>query len=130
MAPQDNRTLGELMAGLSSDTTRLVRKEFELATTEMTAKVRTAGGHVATAAIGGALAHAGLLVLLAAIVIALAQLGMAPWLSAALVAVVTMAIGYMLISKGASALRNTSVVPTQAIQSLTEDAKWTTGQGA
>jgi hypothetical protein len=130
MAPQDNRTLGELMAELSSDTTRLVRKEFELATTEITAKVRTAGGHVATAAIGGALAHAGLLVLLAAIVIALAQLGMPPWLSAALVAVVTMGIGYMLISKGASALRNTSVVPTQAIQSLTEDAKWTTRQGA
>ena len=130
MAAQDNRTLGELMAELSSDITRLVRKEFELASTEMTAKVRTAGGHVATAAAGAALAHAGLLVLLAAIVIALAQLGMPTWLSAALVAVVTMAIGYMLLNKGATALRHTSVVPTQAIQSLTEDAKWTTGQKA
>src|SRR5688500_12476931 len=86
MAPQDNRSLGELMAELSSETSRLVRKEVELATTELTAKTRVAGGHVATAAIGGALTHAGLLVLLAAIVIGLAQLGVTPWLSAAIVA--------------------------------------------
>lgn len=130
MASQDNRSLGELMAELSSETSRLVRKEVELATTEMTAKARVAGGHAATAAIGGALAHAGLLVLLAAIVIGLAQLGVTPWLSATIVALATMAIGYVLINKGASALRDTSVVPTQAINSLKEDAKWTTRQGA
>lgn len=129
MATQDNRSLGELLAELSGETSRLVRKEVELATTEMTAKARTAGGHVATAAIGGALAHAGLLVLLAALVIGLAQLGMPAWLSATIVAVATMAIGYVLINKGAGALRTTSVVPTQAIQSLKEDAKWTTRQG-
>ena len=130
MAPQDSRSLGDLMAELSSETSRLVRKEVELATTEMNAKARTAGGHVATAAIGGALAHAGLLVLLSAIVIGLAQLGVTAWLSAAIVALGTMAIGYMLINKGATALRTTSVVPTQAIESLKEDAKWTTRQGA
>ena len=130
MAPQDNRSLGELMAELSSETSRLVRKEVELATTELTATARTAGGHVATAAVGGALAHAGLLVLLAAIVIGLAQLGVTPWLSAAIVAIATMVIGYVLVNKGVSSLRNTSVVPTQAIQSLKEDAKWTTRQGA
>jgi hypothetical protein len=130
MATQDNRSLSELMAELSSETSRLVRKEVELATTEMTAKARVAGGHAATAAIGGALAHAGLLVLLAAIVIGLAQLGITPWLSAAIVAVATMAIGYVLVNKGAAGLRGTSVVPTQAINSLKEDAKWTTRQGA
>jgi len=130
MPAQDNRSLGELLAELSSETARLVRKEVELATTEITAKARTAGGHVATAAIGGALAHAGLLVLLAAIVLGLAELGMPAWLAAAIVAVATMAIGYVMSSKGASALRNTSVVPTQAIQSVKEDAKWTTRQGA
>lgn len=130
MAPQDNRSLGELMAELSSDTSRLVRKEVELATAEMTAKARTAAGHMATAAVGGALAHAGLLVLLAALVIGLAQLGVTPWLSAAIVAIATMAIGYALVNKGVSSLRHTSVVPTQAIQSLKEDAKWTTRQGA
>jgi VIT1/CCC1 family predicted Fe2+/Mn2+ transporter len=130
MRAQDNRSLTELMAELSSETARLVRKEVELATTEMTAKARTAGAHAATAAIGGALAHAGLLILLAAIVIGLAQLGVPAWLSAVIVAIATLAIGYGLVNKGANGLKNTSVVPTQAIQSLKEDAKWTTRQGA
>jgi drug/metabolite transporter (DMT)-like permease len=130
MAPQDNRSLADLVAELSSETGRLVRKEVELATTEMTAKVRVAAAHAATAAAGGALLHAGLLVLLAAIVIGLAQLGLTAWLSAAIVALGTMAAGYVLINKGMSALRGTSVVPTQAIESIKEDAKWTTRQGA
>jgi len=130
MPPQDNRSLTELLAELSSETSRLVRKEVELATTEMTAKARVAGAHVGIAAVGGALLHAGLLVILAAIVIGLAQLGVTPWLSALIVAVATMAIGYVLVNKGVSALRGTSVVPTQAIDSLKEDAKWTTRQGA
>ena len=50
--------------------------------------------------------------------------------TAALVALATMAVGYGLVTKGANGLRNTSVVPTQAIESLKEDAKWTTRQGA
>jgi len=122
--------ISRMMAELSSETARLVRKEVELASTEMTAKARIAGGPAATAATGGALVHAGLLVLLAAFVIGLAQLGVTPWLSAAIVAVLTMVIGYVLINKGVSALRGTSVVPAQAIDSLKEDAKWTTRQGA
>jgi drug/metabolite transporter (DMT)-like permease len=130
MSPQDNRSLSDLVAELSSETSRLVRKEVELATTEMTAKARVAGGHAATAAVGGALAHAGLLVLLAAFVIGLAQLGVTPWLSATIVALATMGIGYALVNKGVSALRGTSVVPTRAIDSLKEDAKWTRRQGA
>ena len=39
---QDERSLGELFAELSRETGVLVRKEVELATTEMTAKARTA----------------------------------------------------------------------------------------
>lgn len=130
MPPQDNRSLGDLVAELSRETGLLVRKEVELATTEMTAKVRRAGTHVATAAAGGALAHAGLLVLLAAVVIGLAQLGVTPWLSAAIVGAATIGIGYLLVTKGVNALRTTGVVPTHTVQSLKEDAKWTTRQGA
>jgi drug/metabolite transporter (DMT)-like permease len=130
MAPKDERSLGELLSELSRETSLLVRKEVELATTEMTAKARTAGGHVALAATGGALAHAALLVLLAAFVVGLTQLGIAAWLAALIVAVVVGAVGYMLINKGVSALRATPVVPTHTVQSLKEDAKWTTRQGA
>ena len=59
----DERSIGELFAELSRETTVLVRKEFELATTEMNAKLKSAGTHAAMVAAGGALAHAGLLVL-------------------------------------------------------------------
>jgi len=66
MPEQDPRSLGDLLAQLSRETGVLVRKEVELATTEMTAKAREAAADAAITAAGGALAHAGLLVLLAA----------------------------------------------------------------
>ena len=130
MAPKDERSIGDLISELSRETGQLVRKEVELATTEMTAKVRSAATHVAVAAAGGALAHAALLVLLAAIVVGLTQIGVSPWLAALIVALVTAGVGYALINKGVNALRATRVVPTHTVQSLKEDAKWTTRQGA
>ena len=129
-ARNDERSLGELLAELSRETGQLVRKEVELATTEMTAKARKAAAGAGLAAAGGALAHAGLLVLLAAIVMALAQVGVSPWLSALIVAVVTMAGGYLLVTRGVDQMRRTSVAPTQAIEALKETAAWTTRQGA
>ena len=130
MPPRDERSLGELFSELSRETAQLVRKEVELATTEMTAKARIAGTNVAIASAGGALVHAALLVLLAAIVVGLTQAGIPAWVAALIVALVTGGIGYLLINKGVSALRATSVVPTHAVQSLKEDTKWTTRQGA
>jgi Putative Actinobacterial Holin-X, holin superfamily III len=122
---QDERSLGELFAELSRETGVLVRKEVELATTEMTAKAKVAGSHAATIAAGGALVHAALLVLLAGIVIGLAQIGVQPWLSALIVALVTGVIGYVLVNKGRTGLRRTSVTPTRTIESLKETASWT-----
>ena len=125
MARQDERSLGELFAELSRETGVLVRKELELAKTEMTAKARVATAHASTVAIGGALAHAGLLVFLAALVIGLAQLGVEPWLSALIVSLLTIGVGYLLASKGLANLRRTSVAPTQTIESIKETTTWT-----
>jgi len=125
-ARQDERSLGELFADLTKETGVLVRKEVELATTELAAKARVAGAHTATVAAGGALAHAGLLVLLGAIVIALTRLGVEPWLAALIVALATGGIGYLLVRKGLDALQRTSVKPTQTIESLKETTTWTT----
>lgn len=126
----EDRSLGDLLSELSSETATLVRKEVELATTEMTAKAQKAAANVAVAAAGGALVHAGLLVLLAAIVVGMAQLGLAPWLSALIVAVVVMVVGYVMVNRGLSNLRQTDVAPRQAIETLKENARWTTRQGA
>ena len=126
MAPRtDERSLGELFAELSRDTGLLVRKEVELATTELTGKAKVASMHAATVAAGGALAHAGLLVLLAALVSLLVRLGVELWLSAGIVAFLTMAIGYFLVNKGLANLRQANLAPTQTIQSIKETTSWT-----
>jgi xanthine/uracil permease len=125
-----DRSLGELLAELSRETGVLVRKEVELATTEMTAKARKAAADAGITATGGALIHAGLLVLLAAVVIGLAQMGVTPWLSALIVALLTMGIGYALVNKGLTNMRQMSVAPTRTIETLKENAQWTTRQGA
>jgi drug/metabolite transporter (DMT)-like permease len=127
---QDERSLGELLAELSQETGVLVRKEVELATTELTAKARTAAADAGITAAGGALVHAGLLVLLSAFVIGLAQLGVTPWLSALIVALVTMGGGYLLVNKGLTNMRQITVTPTQTVETLKENARWTTRQGA
>lgn len=125
-ARHDERSLGELFSELSRETGVLIRKEMELATTEMTVKARVAAGHAATVATGGALAHAALLVFLASVVMLLARFGIDPWLSALIVAVVTAAAGYVLIRKGLTSLGRTSVAPTQTIQTIKETTSWTT----
>jgi drug/metabolite transporter (DMT)-like permease len=122
----DNRSLGDLLAELSRETGVLVRKELDLATTELTAKARKAGAQIAIAAAGGALVHAGVLVLLAMLVMALIGLGLAAWLAALLVGIAAVAIGYLLVNRGLSALRSTSITPRQTIETLKEDARWTT----
>jgi drug/metabolite transporter (DMT)-like permease len=124
-ARHDERSLGELFAELSRETGLLVRKEIELATTEMTAKARVATRHATTVAVGGVLAHAALLVLLAAIVIGLAEMGLPAWLSALIVAIVAGLGGYLLVQRGLAHLRRTSVAPTQTMESLKETTTWT-----
>ena len=126
----DNRSLGDLLAELSRETGQLVRKEIELASTEMTSKAKKAGAHISVAAAGGALIHAGVLVLLAMLVIALSELGLEPWLAALIVGVLTIGIGYLLLNRGMAGLRGTSMMPQQTIETLKEDARWTTRQGA
>jgi hypothetical protein len=126
----DDRSLGELFAELSRETGQLVRKEVELATTEMTAKVTRAAKGAGVVAAGGTLMHAGLLVLMAAIVSALVQMGLSLLISALVVAAATMAIGYMLVTSGLTKIRHTKMAPKQTIESLKETATWTTRQGA
>jgi Putative Actinobacterial Holin-X, holin superfamily III len=126
----DNRSLAELMGELSRETATLVRKELELATTELSAKTAEAGRHVAIAASGGALVHAGLLVFLAALVIALTEVGLAAWLAALLVAALTTICGYLLMRTEISKLRQTRFAPTHTIESIKESTTWTTRQGA
>ena len=119
----DNRSLGELFASLSKDTTTLVRQEIELAKTEISEKVSETGKNVASLVVGGAIAYAALLFILAAIAVGLAQI-MEPWLAVLIVGVVVAIVGFILVQKGMNALKHMNFVPEKTIATLKEDKEW------
>jgi uncharacterized membrane protein YqjE len=120
---KDDRSLGELFADLSRETTTLVRQEVELAKTEMTQKASRVLKNVGFLAIGGAVAYAGFLAIIAAVIILLAAI-LPWWLSALLVGIVIAAIGGFLIWKGLDALKKEDLVPRETLESLKEDQEW------
>ena len=122
--PRDDRSLGELFSELTRELTALVRQEVALARTELTQKATTVGKNVGFLAAGGAVAYAGFLALLAALIIGLGQLGLPWWLSALIVGLVVAGIGYLLVQKGLTALKQLNLAPEQTIATLKEDKEW------
>ena len=121
---RDDRSLGELLGDLGSQVTTLVRKELELARTEMTDKASAASRDAALMGVGGALLYAGLLGLMAAIVLGLIEAGLDPWIAALLVGVVVAAIGGALVARGRSGLAITDLTPKRTIETIQDDAEW------
>ena len=121
---KEDRSLGELFGELAADMGTLVRKEVELARTEMNQKASRVGKDVGFLAVGGAVAYAGLLAIVAAIIIGLATLGLQWWLAALIVGLVVAGIGYFLVQKGLDALKREDIAPRQTIETLQEDKEW------
>ena len=121
---QDDRSLGDLFADLSRETTTLVRQEIALAKVEMTQKAKSAGKDVAFLAVGGAVLYAGLLAFLAACILALNLIVHLWWLSAAIIAACVLIIGYVLVMRGINNLKKGDLVPSQTLQTLKQDAEW------
>ena len=121
--PDQERSLGDLFSQLTHDLSTLMRQEVMLAKTELRQKASKAGKDVGFLAAGGAIAYAGFLVILAGIVLALG-LVLPWWASALIVGVVVAAIGYFLIRKGQTALKQADLTPKQTIETLKEDQQW------
>ena len=117
----DDRSLGDLFAELSRETTTLVRQEINLAKTEMTQKATRAGKDVGFLVAGGAVVYAGALAILAAIILVLGQAGVPWWLSALIVGVVVAGIGYVLIRRGLDNLKHEDMAPRQTIDTIKGD---------
>lgn len=124
---REERSLGDLFSELTRETSTLVRKEIELAKTEMTDKATKAGKNVASLAIGGAVAYAGALALIAGVILLLGN-AIPLWVSALIVGLVVAGIGYFLIQKGLTALKHLDMVPHQTIETLKEDKEWAKDQ--
>jgi len=120
-------SLGELFASLARDTSTLVRKEVELATTEMTGKVSDLGKHAGMLGAGGAVAYGGFLAVLAGVILVLGRV-IPIWLSALIVGIVVVGIGYLLIQRGLDAIKRANLSPRQTIETLKEDTEWAKDQ--
>ena len=120
---KEDRSLGELFAELTRETSTLVRQEMHLATTELTQKASQAGKDVGFLAAGGAVAYAGFLAIVAAAISLLAEV-IPLWLSALLVGGVVAGGGYYLIQQGLERLKRLDLAPRQTIETLKEDKEW------
>lgn len=117
----DDRSLGDLFAELSRETSTLVRQEVALARTELTQTATQVGKDVGFLLVGGAIVYAGVLGIMAAIVIALGQLGVQWWLAAAIVGVGMAVVGYLLIRRGLDQLKRANLAPRQTMDTLKGD---------
>src|SRR5947209_5330564 len=111
-----DRSLGELFSELTRETTTLVRREVDLAKTEMSHKLAEVGRDIGFLAAGGAGLYGGLLALLAALMIGLGQAGVTWWLSGLIVRVAVLALGGFLVWSGLNNLKHTTVAPQETIE--------------
>jgi hypothetical protein len=130
-ATHQDRSLGDLLRDLSTETGDLLRKEVELAKAEMSEKAARVGKDVGAMALGGGMALVGSLALLYAAIAGLTALldtflplGVAVWLAPLIIGGALVFLGYGRITKALADLKETSLAPRQTTQSLQENKQW------
>jgi uncharacterized membrane protein YqjE len=128
---KDERSLGQLIKELTSETSTLLRQEVELAKAEMSEKVSRVGTNLAAVGVGGAVALLGAMALVAAATLGLVSLfdnfmspEVAVWVAPLLVGAVLAGIGYAMIKKAMTTLRQESITPKKTTQTLQENKEW------
>lgn len=121
------RSLGELFAELTRETSTLVRQEVALAKTELSQKASEVGKDVGLLGAGGAVAYAGFLAVIAGVIAGIGTF-LPLWLSAILVGLVVLGLGYVLVQRGRTGLKRVDLVPRQTIATLKEDSEWAKDQ--
>ena len=122
--PNSERSLGDLFGDLARDMGTLVSQEVALARTEITETASRVAKDIAVLAVGGLVAYAGLLAIIAAVIFLIADRGVPLWASALIVGAVVAVVGYVLVQRGISALKQQDLTPRQTIQSIKEDTQW------
>ena len=124
MERHEERSLGELFGDLTRSLTTLIRKELELARTEMMTRAGRMSRDAAMMGVGGALLYAALIGLLATAVLVLIELGLPAWLATVIVAVLVAAVGGLLVATGQDRLKKADLVPRRTIETVQDDAEW------
>jgi uncharacterized membrane protein YqjE len=118
-----DRSVGELLKELSTETSTLVRKEMELARAELQEQGKRAGMGA------GLLGGAGVVALLAlgsltATVIALLDKAMDTWLAALIVTLIWAAVAGVLALQGRNKLKEATPPAPQTVETVKEDVRW------
>ena len=124
MVPGEHeRPIGDLLSDLASQVGTLVRREIELARSEVASSLTQVGRGAGLTGFGGALIHAGFLALLAAAVLGLIQAGMDPWLAALVVGALVVGIGFVVASIGLKEVQTTDLAPRRTVASIRRDVE-------
>lgn len=125
------RSLGDLLRGLTHETRSLLRKEVELARTEAVEKATFLGGRVGDVALGGAVALMGGLALLAAGVTGFTALldlfmttELAAFVAPLLLGAALAFAGWSKVQKALDEIRGEGVAPRLTTQTLQENKTW------
>ncbi|MFE2914801.1 phage holin family protein [Kitasatospora indigofera] len=119
----DGESLGDLISDITTDLSRLVRDEIDLAKAEIkqeTAKAGKASGMLAGAGYAG---HLMLVLASLTLVFALGNAMNLAW-AALIVTLLWAAAGAVLYSTGRKRLKDVQFKPEQTLQTLKEDAAW------
>jgi len=120
--PRD-RPIGDLVKDLSEQTSKLVRKEIELARAELREKGKVAGkgaGMLGGAAVAGVLA----LGALSAALVALLDKATATWVAALIVMALWAIVALALAQAGRTSLQRATPPAPQTIETVKEDIQW------
>jgi uncharacterized membrane protein YqjE len=126
-SPQDSRSVSQIVGDITTDFTRLVRQEIDLAKTELKQEATTAGkaiGMLAGAAIAGLL----VMLFLSWALVWLLDNWMPVELAALIVAVLWAIVTAVLVSTGRKMLQQANPQLPQTQQTLKEDASWARAQ--
>ncbi len=128
---RDEPSVGDLVKDLAHDASHLFRQEVNLARTEMTEKIAIFQKNLVSIVVGGALLLAAALLLIAALNRGLTALftnwfgwDIAVWLAPLLIAALFGFIGFGLIGKGRSSVKDEGITPHQTIETLQDDKRW------
>jgi hypothetical protein len=122
-APHINRSIPEVFSDLIAQLTTLLRKEGQLARTEVSEKIAHVASGLGLAMAGAVLAVPALVILLEAGVAALMRTGMSMSLAALIVGGVALAIGIALLMVGMGRLKASNLVPEKTLHQLQRDAQ-------
>src|SRR4051812_7448248 len=116
---KEDRPVTALLSDLFQESSTLVRQEIRLARAEISEKVSQVGNGVISLVAGGLIAFAALLILLMAVVAGLSEvLDISAGWSALIVGVITAIIAFILVQKGMSDLKASSLSPDRTVESL------------